>query len=418
MKKFFSILILFFMVVVFGNFGVKNVIYFIGDGMGINHLVLASLLEGKTLNIMKSPFVGYVTTYSANSLVTDSAAAGTALATGFKTNNGMIGMLPDGTIVPTIFEIVSKYGMKTGIVVTCRVTHATPGAFYGHVKTRKDEKTLANQLLNSKLDVVMGGGWKYFDEKIVSEKGFDYIKSKSELANYTGDKLLALFSDSHLNAASERTDEQPMLYEMVEKALCLLSKDEKPFFLMVEGSQIDWEAHGNDVYGVWKEVMEFDKAVEVALKFLETHPNTLIVITSDHETGGLGLSTGEYSLYIDIIKGYKKTADWIMKNYDVNNEEEFRKTIKRYFNVELSDKEIQLLKQTKNSSNPYKAASLLGRILSEKALVGWTTYKHTAAPVPIFAFGPGAENFNGFMDNTDIPRIISRLLGYSLSREF
>ncbi|SHH57006.1 alkaline phosphatase [Thermosipho atlanticus] len=430
MKKYISLLLsLLLVVIVLGNFGVKNVIYFIGDGMGINQILLASYIEGRTLNIMKAPYVGFATTYSANSLVTDSAAAGTALAAGFKTNNGMIGMLPDGTIVPSIFEVVSKYGVKTGIVVTCRVTHATPGAFYGHVTSRKDENTLAEQLINSSIDVVMGGGWRNFvatggkrkDGKdliaLAKKKGFDYITTKSELMNYNGDRLLALFSSSHLSAASERSGEQPMLYEMVEKALEILSKDGQPFFLMVEGSQIDWEGHGNDPYGVWKEMMEFDKAIGVALKFLETHPDTLIVVTADHETGGLGLSTGGYTLDTDLVKKYQKTADWMVRNYDVENEQEFKAAVKKFFGIDLTKDDIARLKEAKKSSNPYALGNVFGEIISEKAKIGWTTHDHTAAPVPVFAFGAGAENFGGFMDNTDIPRIIARLAGYSLSRE-
>ncbi|QTA37232.1 alkaline phosphatase [Thermosipho ferrireducens] len=430
MKKYFSlILVLFVSILVLANFGVKNVIYFIGDGMGINQVLLASYIEGKTLNMMKAPYIGLITTYSANSLVTDSAAAGTALAAGFKTNNGMIGMLPDGTVIPSLFEVVAKYGVRTGIISTSRVTHATPGAFYGHVKSRRDENTLAEQLVNSDLYLVMGGGWRNFvatggkrkDGKdliaLAKKKGFNYITTRSELMEYNGGRLLALFSSSHLSAASERAGEQPMLYEMVEKALEILSKDGEPFFLMVEGSQIDWESHGNDAYGVWKEVMEFDKAIGVALKFLETHPDTLIVITADHETGGLGLSTGGYALYADMVRKYQKTADWMVRNYDVENKEEFKATVKKFFGIDLTENDMARLKEAKYSSNPYMLGNTLGRILSEKARIGWTTYDHTAAPIPVFAFGAGAENFKGFMDNTDIPRIIAKLAGYSLSRE-
>ncbi len=403
---------------------VKNVIYFIGDGMGLNHLILSSYLESRELNIMKAPNLAMTMTFSANSNVTDSAAAGTALAAGYKTNNGMIGMLPDGTVISNIAEIAAEKGIKTGIVVTCRVTHATPAAFYGHVTSRKDENTLAEQLVNSPLTVAFGGGWRHFvptggkrkDGKdliaVAKENGFDYITTKTEMLNYDGDRVLGLFAYSHLKAVSERSGEEPMLPEMVSKALDILSKDGEPFFLMVEGSQIDWEAHGNDVYGVWKEVVEFDNAVKVALDFAEKHPDTLIVITADHETGGLGLSTGGYTMNLEKIRSdYTRTADWILANF--KTEEEIKEAVKVYFNVELTEEDFVFFR-TEKAKSFYGASNALGRILSNKVDIGWTTFDHTGAPVPVFAFGPGSEYFEGIMDNTQIPRLIGFLAGYEL----
>ncbi|WGS66079.1 alkaline phosphatase [Marinitoga aeolica] len=159
------------------------------------------------------------------------------------------------------------------------MTHATPGAVYGHVSTRKDGKDLI---------------------KLAQEKGFDYITTKEELMNYNGNKVLGLFNYSHLPAASDRVKE-PMLADMTKKALEVLSKDNSPFFLMVEGSQIDWEAHGNDPYGVWKEVLEFEKAFNVVMDFVKNNPDTLVVITADHETGGLDLSTGGYYFDVEMV---------------------------------------------------------------------------------------------------------------------
>ncbi|HCZ06110.1 MAG: alkaline phosphatase [Thermotogota bacterium] len=404
---------------------VKNVIYMIGDGMSFNNLVLASYLEGKRLTLLNTPYTGWVLTHSADSIVTDSAAAGTALLSGFKTNNGMIGMLPDGTVVPSIAEIAAKNGVKVGIVVTCRVTHATPGAVYGHVESRNDENTLAEQLVNSDITVVFGGGWRHFvatggkrtDGKdliaLAKAKGFDYITTRTEMLNYHGDKVLGLFSSSHLAPASERSGEQPMLWEMVDKALEVLSKDGAPFFLMVEGSQIDWENHGNDVYGMWQEVLEFNKAFEVALEFAESHPDTLIVVTSDHETGGLGLSTGGYTMDIELLRGYKKNADWLARESG-GDIEKLKSLVKEYCGVELTDEDVSFIEAMKAANPSYGYSNAIGRILSNKAKVGWTTFDHTAGPVPIFAVGPGAEHFVGVFDNTDIPRIIGRLAGYPL----
>jgi alkaline phosphatase len=407
---------------------VKNVILLIGDGMGINQVLLSSYIEGRVLNMMKAPYTGYVITYSANSNVTDSAAAGTTLASGFKTNNGFIGVLPDGTPVPTIAEIAASKGINTGIVVTCRVTHATPGAFYGHTNDRNAELVLAEQLVESPLKVVFGGGWSYFlpDTKggrrkdgkdlieLAKNKGFDYITTKTELLNYDGERVLGLFASSHMSAVTERKPEEPLLPEMTKKALEILSKDGKPFFLMVEGSQIDWECHGNDIFGVWKETIEFDDAVKVALDFAEKNPDTLVVVTADHETGGLGLSTGDYTFDIEKIRNYKKTADWIAANWDKKSPDELKKLVKEYFNVEFTDDEVEYVIAEAGKSR-YGAGNAIGRLLSNKAQIGWTTFDHTGATVPVFAFGPGAENFTGILDNTEIPRIIGRLAGYPLT---
>lgn len=424
MKK---LLLCLFLLLALFSFAVTNVIYMVGDGMGINHALLASYLEGRILNFLKTQNIGIITTHSANSNVTDSAAAGTALFTGFKTNNGMIGMLPDGTIVPTIAEIAAKQGVKIGIISTSRITHATPGAVFGHVESRDDENTLAEQLVNSPITVAFGGGWRHFVAtggkrkdgkdliKLAKEKGFDYITTKEELLNYKGNKVIGLFNSSHLPAASDRIKE-PMLAEMTKKALEILSKDGKPFFLMIEGSQIDWEAHGNDPFGVWKEIIEFEQAFNVAMEFLKENPDTLIIVTADHETGGLGLSTGGYFFDVEMLRQFTKNTDFIARQAN-NDKNKLRELIKQYYGIELTDEDMDyfdlILKEQAGSY--YAFSNAIGRVVSRKAHLGWTTFDHTGAPVALYAFGKGAENFNGFYDNTEIPRIIGRIAGYELT---
>ncbi|SHE91054.1 alkaline phosphatase [Marinitoga hydrogenitolerans DSM 16785] len=420
-----KLLVVFLLVIsVLGFSVVKNVIYMVGDGMGINQAMLASYLEGRLMNFMKTQNIGIVTTFSANSNVTDSAAAGTALFSGFKTNNGMIGMLPDGTVVPTIAEIAAKNGVKIGVISTSRITHATPGAVYGHVESRGDENTLAEQLVNSPITVAFGGGWRHFIPtggkrkdgkdliKLAKEKGFDYINTKEELLNYTGEKVLGLFNYSHLPAASDRVNE-PMLADMTKKALEVLSKDNDPFFLMVEGSQIDWEAHGNDPYGLWKEVLEFEKAFDVVMEFVKNNPDTLVIVTADHETGGLGLSTGGYYFDVEMIRKFTKNTDFISKQSN-KDKAKLVDLVKKYYGIELTDEDMEyfdsLMKE--QSGSYYAFPNSIGRVVSKKAHLGWTTFAHTGAPVAVYAFGAGAENFNGFYDNTEIVRIIGRLAGY------
>ncbi len=329
-------------------------------------------------------------------------------------------------------EIAKAYGMKTGIVVTCRVTHATPASFYGHVPDRDMENELAEQLINGEVvDVIMGGGYRHFlpmsvkgssrkDEKdliaLAKEKGYVYVTKKSELANVNSDKVLALFSSSHMAAASDRTGEQPMLYEMVEKALQLLSKDGEPFFLMVEGSQIDWEAHGNDPYGVWKEVIEFDKAIGVALEFAKENSDTLIVVTADHETGGLSTSTGTYMLEVEMLKKFKMNTDTFLTKFNIEEKDKFINAVKEVYSLEMTQSEYEwLLNIKKTAKSSSDLPNSFGRYISGKVLLGWTTFDHTGNPVPVFAFGPGAEYFTGWFDNTDLPRLIARLMGCPLT---
>lgn len=396
---------------------VKNVIFFIGDGMGPNQMLLSAYLEGRELYMMQMPYSGYAITYSADSNVTDSAAAGTALASGYKTDNGFIGVLPEGEIVPSIAEVLAEQGYKTGVVATSRITHATPAAYYGHTNDRDAEQVLAEQLVNSNLTVALGGGWRYFDPtrradrkdliSVAKENGFDYITTKQELMAYSEEKVLGLFSSSHMNSVTERTPAEPLLPEMTAKAIEILSKDDAPFFLMVEGSQIDWEGHDNDVFGIWKETVEFDEAVKVALDFAKENPDTLVVVTADHETGGLGLSTGGYTMDLEMVRNYQKTTDWVVANSQ--NMEELKSNVKEYYGFDLSEEEVAYLEAAGNK------IEALAEITSARASIGWTTHDHTGAMVPVFAFGPGAERFVGIMDNTDLPRKIASLLGVELS---
>ena len=380
-------------------------------------MLLSAYLEGRELYMMQMPYTGYAITYSADSNVTDSAAAGTALASGYKTNSGFIGVLPNGEIVPTIAEVLAEQGYKTGVVATSRITHATPASFYGHVLSRNEEDKLAEQLVNSNLTVVLGGGWRNFDPtrradgkdliSVAKENGFDYITTKQELMAYSGEKVLGLFASSHMNSVTERTPAEPLLPEMTAKAIEILSKDDAPFFLMVEGSQIDWEGHDNDAFGIWKETVEFDEAVKVALDFAKENPDTLVVVTADHETGGLGLSTGGYTMDLEMVRKYQKTTDWVIANSQ--NMEELKSNVKEYYGFHLSEEEVAYLEAAGNK------IEALAEITSARASLGWTTHDHTGALVPVFAFGPGAERFVGIMDNTDLPRKIASLLGVELS---
>jgi alkaline phosphatase len=336
---------------------VRNVILCIGDGMGLNQVAVARLkavgVRGK-LHMERMPVMGLVRTHSANALVTDSAAAGTALGAGIKTNNGMLGMDPDEQPYYSILEAAQARGMATGLVVTAGITHATPASFAAHVKSRKMEALIAEQLLANRVNVLFGGGRKFFlpksqpgsgrkdDKDLIAQAqkaGYAYVETAAQLRSTRAPRMLGLF---HLKAMTTEAPE-PSLPLMTRKALRALRQagGRKGFFLMVEGSQIDWACHGHDVDSMIRQTLLFDQAVERAVEFALRDGHTLVIVTADHETGGLTFTGG------------------------------------------------------KTPTEP---------------TVHWSTKGHSGLAVPLYALGPGAQRFSGVCDNTDIPRRIAQLL--------
>ena len=334
----------------------KNVILLIGDGMGPAQVTLARLSltdSSPALNVDSMPYTGFVKTQSADSTITDSAAAGSAIATGFKTNNGVISTLPDGTPVQTILEASQKIGKATGIVSTVTITDATPAAFGSHAASRKSQADIAPQFLEKKIDVILGGGKMFFtpksteqskredDRDLIAEAkslGYSFVDTQDTLLAANGTKLLGLFQVGPFTFQSP----EPTLAEMAQKAIETLSADKDGFFLMVEGGQIDWKCHDNIAPDAVKQILDFDAAVGKALDFARKKGDTLVIVTADHETGGLTI------IYPD-----------------------------------------------KGSNARFKCA--------------WSSKGHSACNVPLFAFGPGADSFRGVLDNTDIPKKIAQL---------
>jgi alkaline phosphatase len=331
---------------------VRNIIVCIGDGMGPNHVALArhyGVGHDKKLYMELLPVQGEVMTHSANKKVTDSAAAATAMACGVKTNNGMIGMTPDKMPYSSVLELLQKKGWRTGLVATSQISHATPAGFASHVDSRNKQKEIAVQLLDSRVDVLMGGGRKYWSDELLAAAvthGYQVIETRDEMAVLKPGPVVGLFGDDGLTTFSP----EPMLSEMSKTAIKLLDSPDKAwfapkpkFFLMIEGSQIDWAAHANDTDRVIRQALLFDMAVREAIEFAQMDKKTLVIVTADHETGGL------------------------------------------------------VLKPDEADKNRIKAK--------------WTTGDHTAVNVPIYAFGPGSEKFSGIIDNTDIPKRIAELTG-------
>lgn len=255
----------------------KNIILMIGDGMGAEHVWAAWLCNKGKLNITQLPYTAFCTTFSADSAITDSAAAGTAIACGRKTNNGSVGVDADGKRLASLAEHCRNRGMATGVVVTKAITDATPAAFYAHVKSRRKTSAIARELFLADWDVVVGGGAAAFSPE------------QSEALRSRGTSV-ELVAPEHCPPASQRGDFLP---RYTAAALAKLEKSPKGFFLMVEGSAIDSAAHACNAEETVREVLDFDCAVGVVLEWMSRHPETLLVVTADHQTGGLSVLDGD-----------------------------------------------------------------------------------------------------------------------------
>lgn len=326
----------------------KNVILMIGDGMGLSQITAASVAKRDGLAMETCQHIGLVRTYAANKLITDSAAGATAMATGVKTYNGAIGVDMKVEKVKNIVEYAEEAGIATGVITTTHVTHATPACFFSHQKSRtKVNELVALDFLSSGLEVLIGGGFKYFQTREdkrdllreAEKKGYFVCDALDKLDRYCPKKLLCLPWAELPPQMPTRGD---FLTKATEKGIEVLNNYDKGFFLMVEGGQIDWGGHNKNTDYIIRELLDFDEAVAAALAFAAKDGNTLVIITADHETGGLSINGG------DLKTGKVEGA--------------------------------------------------------------FTTDYHTATMVPIFAFGPSAELFTGVIENTAIFFNIKALL--------
>lgn len=329
----------------------KNIILLIGDGMGVTQVFSGITANGGALHLMNMKHIGFSKTQSSDNYITDSAAGGTALACGVKTYNGAIGVDKDGNKVSSILELGEQNGKATGLVSTSAITHATPASFIAHVASRSSYEDIALDFLKTEVDVFIGGGMKHFSDRkdgknLIAEleaKNYRVFNSLEEAASVNSGNLAVLTAPEHNEVATKR---ELKLDLATEKAIKVLdnNKGKKGFFLMVEGSQIDWGGHQNDAGYVVTEMLDFDLAIGKALEFAVKDRNTLVIVTADHETGGMSLVGG------DIKKGSVKA------------------------NFGSSD--------------------------------------HTAVMVPVFAFGPGAQEFQGIYENVEIFNKMKSLFGF------
>lgn len=314
----------------------QNVILMIGDGMSIPQIYAAMLTIDDTTAFERFPVTGLATTNSKSHKITDSAAGGTAIATGYKTNNGMIGMSHDSIPVPSMLEILSDKGMKTGIVVTSYIAHATPAAFVAKNVDRNNYEEIADDFAQCDVNILIGGGRKHFNQRKdnrnvideMSKDGWHYFDTLSKIEQL--DKILILADDGHLPPYPQRGNFLPDATSLALEKL----KNENGFFLMVEGSQIDFAGHYNDSTYLVNEMYDFNNTINIVLDFAKNNPNTLVVVTADHETGGLSMidpnesyskndfhfSTGSHSPLLVPVFAYGPGAEsftGIMDNTDI-----------------------------------------------------------------------------------------------------
>ncbi|MDR0745196.1 MAG: alkaline phosphatase [Mediterranea sp.] len=454
---------------VFAQGKAKYVFYFIGDGMGVNQvngteMYLADAEENrigvKSLQFTQFPVINMASTFSATNAVTDSSAAGTALATGEKTYNGAIGLDDRKQRLTSVAEKAKRSGKKVGVTTSVSVDHATPAAFYAHQPDRSMYYEIALDLPKANFDFYAGGGFlkpnTTYDKQeapgifpIFEEAGYTIARGYNDFkAKSSSAKKMILIQEEgapagvrSLSYAIDRNESDLTLSQITESAISFLTKNNsKGFFLMVEGGMIDWSCHDNDAATTFREVVDMDNAIKIAYEFYKKHPKeTLIVVTADHETGGLGLGKGKYEMNLKALK-YQKQSTGILsshitalrkqKGHRTTWEEikellsrtmgfwtelpvkwEHEKILRDCYEASFSKKaNLEMEKSLYTVSEPLAAKAK--EALNDMAGVGWVSGGHSAGYAPVYAIGAGSELFKGKMNNTDIPKRIAEAGGY------
>ncbi|ESU30107.1 alkaline phosphatase [Bacillus sp. 17376] len=414
---------------------IKNVIFLIGDGMGVTYTSAYRYLmdNPETTEVEKTEFdkylVGSQMTYPEDTEqnVTDSASAATAMSAGIKTYNNAIAVDNDGSEVKTVLEAAKENGKATGLVATSEITHATPASFGAHDESRKNMNGIADdyydELVNGehKIDVMLGGGVSNFvrnDRNLAEEfqkDGYSYVTNKQDLLNNKNEKVLGLFAPGGLDKMIDRNEATPSLEDMTKTAIERLNKDKDGFFLMVEGSQVDWAGHDNDIVAAMSEMEDFEKAYKAAIEFAKKDKHTLVVATADHSTGGYSIGAdGIYNWFGAPIKAAKRTPDFMAA--EIANGADAEDTLKKYIDFksvglpELTAEEVQSVKDVAPTKKARDIDNAIEQIFDKRSHTGWTTGGHTGEDVPAYAFGPGKERFYGQIDNTDNAKNIFDIL--------
>lgn len=412
---------------------IKNVIFLIPDGMSVSATTLARWMQGGSPLHLDEMATGLSRTYWSKGIITDSAPGGTALSTGYKTDNKYIAVLPleDGQRpVATVLEAARLAGKATGIVSTSNVQHATPADFTAHYPDRSKEAIIAEQQVYAGLDVVLGAGSKHLEAstrydqedliQALKTLGYDYVITPQAMRASKASKLWGMFDPSALAYEMDRDPEkEPSLAEMTAKAIEVLSRNEKGFFLMVEGSKIDWAAHANDPIGVLSDVLAFDEAVGVALDFAKKNQQTVVVSVTDHGNGGIsigdrgttvGYDDAPLSLFIDPLKKAVLTGEGLEKKFNEDRSNVVEVMATYYGLTDLTEEEIHAIKNAPAGKMNYA----VGPMISKRAHIGWTTGGHTGEDVVLYIYAPDGDRLSGVVENTEIPKYIARRLGVDL----
>ncbi|WKA58357.1 alkaline phosphatase [Planococcus shenhongbingii] len=424
-----------------------NVIMMVMDGTSAGATNLARWYKGEDL-AMDQILVGGMRTHSAESAITDSAPAATALATGNKSNDKVVGLLPkivntpgvdpvdpEDTYKPVanVLEGAQLRGKATGIISTSEIQHATPAGFSAHAVHRSNYQDIAEQQVYQEIDVVLGGGKESLLPgttknarvdgenlvEVIDENGYDFVETKEELLNSKSDKLWGAFAPSALAYDFDRqatNDEQPSLAEMTKKGIETLSKDEDGFFMFVEGSKVDWAAHANDTIGIISDVLAFDAAVKEAVDFAKADGNTMVIAVSDHGNSGITIgnmnTNSNYpeipvSTYINPLKKASMTVEGALKTLKPDRSN-MKEAAELYGLDNLTEEELRALKQSK------KLQADMTKMLAERANIGFTTGGHTGEDVFLYAYGP-SKPF-GLLDNTDIAKTMAEYMEFDLGK--
>ena len=414
----------------------KYIFYFIGDGMGPSHVLATELYLGELQGVIgrpqklvftQFPESAFVTTFSASNGVTDSAASGTALSTGSKTSNGRIGKDAEGNDVYSVALTAKNCGMAVGVATTVCINHATPSAFYAHNTDRNNYNEIAQWMLEADYDFYAGGDAKCTAEQrndlygraekqgYTIVRGYDEYESKAKKA----EKMMLYQKNvaEELPYAIDRTEDDLTLAQITKAGIDFLCKKNKKngFFMMVEGGKIDYASHRDDAATMIHEVLDFNAAIAEAYEFYKKHKDeTLIIVTADHETGGIVLGyTGEYKLNLKALESQKVSVDNLVAMLASLKETTWGKVaemVQENVGVELRDKHNagESVNMTHDLANRIAYDAIYD--LDRKALISWASGNHSGTFVPLFAIGEEADKFNGVIDNTDIPNIIRHFI--------
>lgn len=437
----------------------KNVIMMIPDGCGPTHITTARWYSGEDLALDRMPS-GMVQTYGAESIITDSAPAATAFATGFKTSDKYVGILPGPVTVAgvdpvpadlqykpvaTVLEAAKLRGMSVGLIATSNIQHATPAAFSSHWHDRGNYTEIAEQQVYGDIDVVFGGGKQYLlpiDESgkrkdgenlihVLQERGYEFVENRDQLMSLgtATTKVWGMFAMDAMARDFDRSlaahSNEPSLAEMTQKAIDILSKNPRGFFLMVEGSMVDWSSHANDPIGVISEVLAFDEAVQVALDFADRDKRTQVLAFTDHGNAGMSIgSTKTDNTYTKLnevplvapLANAKVTGTGLGELMAKNAEASvIRQLMEEYYGIpssSLSDADVVAIRAARNASSDLSYT--VGPMISKLSIIGWTTTGHTGEDVPLYSYGPNRPV--GLFENTDLARIVEKNLRLDLAR--